>query len=268
MKKRSIVLLYSQLAIIIFFLSSLYCNANGGTCSISFEEKALELAMRAEELLKVPEIYNSEEGRTLAMANIEILRQWDSSEDPLFSTEQFKTLKENIERLEALSTSSKERSTSENSDNSIVPPKPTNLLNSVIANDKPIEPNKLYIVEPLTGGHIFQVVFSKRVVQVISQNKKDIRIKKSMKALLKGPIQNSEETSGIKRLIAHRSLFEIKIMGKKGVGNFRIGVFLHDGVYYLEDYTYQHMERTSALLHTLRKALIQATEGRYPAYTL
>ena len=109
MKRPSILLLYSQL-VIIFFLSGLHCNANSGTCSISLEERErkeelhLELAMRAEELLKVPEIYNSEEGRTLTMQNIEIIRQWESSESSIFPPEQFRMLKENVKQLETLST--------------------------------------------------------------------------------------------------------------------------------------------------------------------
>ena len=45
-------------------------------------------------------------------------------------------------------------------------------------------------------------------------------------------------------------------MGKKSVGNFRIGIFLHQGIYYLTDYTYQHIERQSSFLDGLHRSLL------------
>ena len=103
---------------------------------------------------------------------------------------------------------------------------------------------------------------------MINQNKTDIRIKKSIRALLTGPVQSSGGSFGIKKLTPHKNLFELKIIGNYTVGRFRIGIFLYDGVYHLEDYTYQHIEKTSPFIQILKRALVQSTEGRYPAYSL
>ena len=120
---------------------------------------------------------------------------------------------------------SRRRTTSEYSDNSNTFQRSDHSLNFVIANDIPIKPNKHYTVTPSNGSHEFQVVFSKKTAHMINQNRADIRIIKSMRALLSGPVQSASGASGIKKLADHDNLFEIKIMGKKGVGNFRMGGF-------------------------------------------
>ena len=224
--------------------------------------------MRAEALRKIPETYSNEEARALIMDNIEIIRQWEATKDSFLPLDQLNTLKANVEQLETLSTSFRKRTTSEHSGNSSVSQKSTISLNSVIADDITIKSNKRYTVTPSNGGHEFPVVFSQKIAQMINQNRTDERVKRSLKALLLGPVRSASGASGIKKLAGHNNLFEIKTIGKKGTGNFRMGVFLYNGTYYIKGHTYKHIDRHSTFLQSLKQALLHAIESKDPAYAL
>ena len=72
----------------------------------------------------------------------------------------------------------------------------------------------------------------------------------------------------MKKIPGYKSLFEVRITGKKSIGNFRMDVFLYDGIYYVAEYTYHAIEQRSIFLQRLRRALLQATERRDPVYAL
>ena len=255
---------YSRTALIILFAISTHWNSNGNECETSFDKilevQTLDLAIKTEALLKQHKIYNHKEISHLIDNIMKTIDSWQLTHNPL-SRIAFTSLKKNIDRLEALLKTSAEKTTSEYSDQSTASQKPTDLLNSVVANDILVKPNKLYTVKTSNGNYTFSVVFSEKIAQIINQNRTDIRITKSMKALLTGPTGNWGE-SGIKKIKDQKNLFEIKIMGKKGVGNFRIGAFLYNGVYYIVGYTYQHIERHNIFLQGLKRALMQATQRR------
>ena len=146
--------------------------------------------------------------------------------------------------------------------------KKVTLLNPIVSSNMSIESNKVYTVRPTGGDHEFYVVFSTKVTKMINQNRGETRIVKSLKALLKGPVKDNWKSSGIKKIAGQKNLFEIKIMGRKSVGNFRIGVFLHEGIYYLTDWTYQHIERNSSFLESLQRAFSRAIDSKEPLYAL
>lgn len=245
---------------------SIHLNSNGNLCEDSFdkilEEQTLDLAIRAETILKQPGIYNYKKSHTAIINNIRlIISRWESTE-ALLSRSEFTALKENIELLDRLSKTPLEKPASGNSDYPVTSQKSTESLNSVVANDTPIEPHKLYTVKASNGNHTFPVVFSEKTAQMINQNRTDIKVIKSMKALLAGHSRDKGRTSGIKKMTRHKSLYEIKIIGKKSVGNFRLGIFLHDGVYYIAGYTHQHIERSNTFIQGLIRALKETTQRK------
>ena len=92
MKRLSNLSLYLPIVFTVLSMG-LQWNSNGSSCPNAFEvreEQTLTLAVRAEALRKIPEIYNNEEARALIMDNIEIIRQWEATKDsflPIRSTE-------------------------------------------------------------------------------------------------------------------------------------------------------------------------------------
>lgn len=254
---------YLQVVLTILFAMGTHWHSYG--CEDAFdktlEEQTLELAIKAEELLKQHAVHFYGETLHLTINNIRsAINNWGSTRAPLSRIE-FITLKENIERLEALLKASVEKTRSGYSGHPVASQKPTKLLNSVVANDMPIESNKLYIVKPLKGNHTFHVVFSTKMAEMINQNRQDIRITKSMRALLRG-VGDKWGTPGIKKIISQKHLFEIKIVGKKSIGNFRLGIFLYNGVYYIAGYTHQHIEKNNIFLQGLKRAMMQEATQR------
>ena len=153
---------------IILLVSGLQWNSNSSVCPDAFdkvpEEQALNLAMKAEDLLRQPEIYIYEKTQSLVINNIQsIIAKWVSTGEPL-SRSKFNTLKEDIERLDTLLKTSEEGITPEYSDNA-TSSKSANSLNAVIVNDMQIKPNKLYTVKSSHGSYDFNVAFSEKTAK-------------------------------------------------------------------------------------------------------
>ena len=263
MKKPSKLLLL-QVIFPILSLTGIHWNSNGiPICADAFaEEQILDLAIRAEEALKQPEIHNNAETQHRANDIWTYLSRWETTEQSFpFRHNEFIAFRENVEWLEALLKNPTERTPSETSENfnEIASRQETDhLLNSIVANEITIALNTTYTVRP-PNTHEFRVVFLPKIVEMINQNNSNIRVKKSMRALLLGPVNRAKSQAGIKKIASdqHNGLFEIKIQGKKGVGNFRFGIFLYNGIYYIAEYTYHHIERQRAFIDSIHRARLQ-----------
>ena len=252
-----------SLQIILIILSiSIHWNSSSAICSKAFgitEDMVLDLGLKAEELVKNYKLYEHNEVIHLSNTIWNMIRRWESKSIP-FVYEDFITLKNSVEQLEALSKNLAENKRAEHSNNSTVSQEPVYLLNSIINSKTPIEinANTTYTVEP-PNTYPFRVIFLPEIVEKVNQDRNSREIKRSMRALLLGPVKRAKSQTGIKKIASdyYEDLFEIKIMGNHGVGNFRIGMFLYKGVYYVTKYTKHHIENQKAFIESLHRARLQ-----------
>ena len=257
-------LLSLQIILIVLFSIAIHWNSNSNSlCPTAFklkEELTMALAIKAEKLLEEHRIYNNELFNVLINDIWQLTYKWERNQDSLSQAE-FIALREKVKQLEELLTAPQERTRSNYSNSSRVSQqKSEDLLNLIIKPDEPnepdkpklIEPNKVYTVKPTISDHDFYVLFTSGMEKMINQRRTEIRISRSLNALLKGPVLGANNSTGIKKLTGQKSFFEIKIMGSKGVGNFRIGLILYKGIYYIVNYTNHHIERRDQFIESLR----------------
>lgn len=270
MKKLSGSLLQLKIILLLLFSISLHWNSNSNPlCPTAFrfkEEMTMALAIKAERLLEEHRYINNNETFNVLIRDIwQLMDKWGGSQESLSQAE-FIALREKVKQLEELLVAPRERTRPEPNSSPVSQQRSDNLLNLIVDNNTPIEANKIYTVKPTASDHDFHVIFSSEMVQMINQRRADVRISKSLNALLKGPVLGISNSTGIKKLRDQKSLFEIKIMGNKGVGNFRIGLILYKGVYYIVNYTNHHIERQNGFIESLTRTLRRAIVNNDPVF--